>query len=223
MSTLIKSSVRTLIQELIDDASAAFWSAGNLDLLTEICLDECHGDLLEHAPWLSTVTERISSFDSPGTLNLASALAAPDRPYKILKVQRDERTYRYVSPWNVMYENSTKVSVPDYTYTIVGNILHMFPYDTSTTVEITYNTLEAKYTGIADGAAFSTMWPDGMESAFIFLVASRAILKGDREEGDRLAREAAVAQKRLYARIAKPTGEPVAINLYSSLNLADGG
>ncbi|KKK86834.1 hypothetical protein LCGC14_2759300, partial [marine sediment metagenome] len=73
---MLKSAVRTLIQEQMDDASASRWSAANLDLLTETVYDEGWSEMLDQHMWLNSFRQVITAtgnLTTPGFLDTSVA------------------------------------------------------------------------------------------------------------------------------------------------------
>ena len=197
-----KLQSRSLVQQLLDDSAAAFWTAPNLDLLIEGTIDELYGELLETFPWLQT-TETSAAIVAPGYVNLA----ALTRYHRLQQVVRNEQTYMPADPKDVLIVNGQVVSAPTSSYIVLGQQLHLFPYDTTTPVYVRYSSLPTAFSSLADGTAVD--WPDGHHLAFIYEAAARAMEKGDRENSDRFSQRAQVALLRLRSRLRKQQVGPV--------------
>lgn len=190
--TMTKSAARSMIKELLDDTSASsvtLMTSTNLDLLTSMVIDELASDAFEVDPWFKILTQTIASADiaAPGTIDLRSTSASgklTQRLQRLLLVTRNGRHYIQYHPTNILIEDAAALVAPDYTYIILGDKLHLFPYDTQADVELTYSHKPTAYTSLADGV--NVDWPEGHEGAFIYETAARAIAKGDREDSTQL-------------------------------------
>src|SRR6266850_400191 len=202
--SLTKTQARDLIRQVIDDPQAAMWSDANLDLLTEITLDEMWGEIFSYSPWLKTQLDTIASITSPGFLDLrtvANGGALSQRFHRLHSVVRAGRTLTKYDPRDSIVEANKEIYAPQDSYTFLGDQLWIFPLATSGNVEIRYAFKPAGFTTLSAGTP--VIWPDGHDSAYVFEVASRALVKGDREDNRTVLTTAAKAWDRLIEVIRK--------------------
>jgi hypothetical protein len=205
MTQLTRLQARTLIQELIDDTAAKLWSAANLDLLTEGAIDILWGELLDAFAWLRSTAAGPLTPVTPGTVNLDTALT---RFYRLQIVSRQSQTLTETSPRDVLLEGATEIVAPCGTYTIMGNLLYLFPLSTSADVYVRYSSRPTSYTALASDAT-PVEWPDGYHLAYVYDAASRALEKGDREKSDTFKQRSLDEMARLRAYLRKQSIGPV--------------
>jgi hypothetical protein len=202
---LTKTQARTLVQQWLDDPSAQFWSEANLDLLISLVLDDLWAEVLEANPrYLSVLDTLLSAdLDSPGYVDLSGDGPLTERFFRIQSVTRDAREYVPVSPQNIVIEADTVIvsEASPRSYYLQGQQLWLFPLDASASIEVRYSYLPADFNGL--GASASVVWRDGFESAYILEAAGRAMLKGDRENGERLLGMGRAVHRRLLSTISR--------------------
>ncbi len=69
--SLTKAQYRTLTQQWLDDPSAKFWTAANLDLLIQVTQDSLWTDILEKSPYYVSQLDTLTSLTTPGYIDLA--------------------------------------------------------------------------------------------------------------------------------------------------------
>jgi len=178
---LTKAQTRTAVQNLLDDNSAKFWTASNLDILIGLVYDELWGTIVNTAPYFVSQLDS-PVFTSPGYINVASGGALSQRFHRLQSVVRNERTYSQTDQRDVLIKANAVIVAPDYHFTFYNDQLWLFPLSTTADAEIRYSFKPAAFSGLADGTAIS--WPDGYEGALIFESAARASSKGERMNGD---------------------------------------
>lgn len=184
---MLKSDVRILIQQALDDASASYWSASNLDKLTGLVYDELWTDILDYNPFYLSTNESITTTPklvSPGYVDLTQLA---QRFHRIQTITRNNRHYIGQHPLDTLMYNNAVLVGADYTYRLYGDQLWLFPLEASTALELRYNYKPPLYTGLADGATVT--FPTGHEATLIYKTASRAMIKGGREDNASLLRE----------------------------------
>lgn len=205
MPQLSKVEARALIRQLIDDPAGKLWSTTNLDQLIEGVLDELWGELLDQFSWLRS-DEELATIVAPGYVDLAEDPFV--RYYRVQQVTRSGILYRPADQRDVLVENGVVVSAPEFSYTIFGSQLHMFPYSETADVYIRYSSLPEPFTSLSPGPdpddpqdddISFIEWPDGYHLAYVYDVASRALEKGDREDSSKLGRRAEASLFRLKA------------------------
>lgn len=202
--SLTKTQARDLIRQVIDDPAAAMWSDVNLDLLIELSLDEMWGEIFNYSPWFKTQLDTITSLTSPGYLDLrtvANGGALSQRFHRLQNVVRGGRSLTKYDPRDSIVELNKEVYAPQDSYTFFGDQLWIFPLDTSADVEIRYAFKPAGFTTLSAGNP--VIWPDGHESAYVYEIAARAIVKGDRESNQTILSIAGKSWDRLIDMVRK--------------------
>lgn len=187
-----------MIRQIIDDPDAKLWTDSNLDQLTELALDEMWSDLLSFAPYLNSQLDTITSLTSPGYLDLriiADGGALSKRFHRLQSLVRGGTNYTKYDPRDSIVELDKEVFAPQNSYSFIGDQLWIFPLDTSADVEIRYSFKPAGFISLTDGTKIT--WPDGHDSAYVFEIAARAMVKGDREDNLRILNVASKAWERL--------------------------
>jgi len=203
-----RGEATTLVRELIDDRTATGrWPTASLNLLATTTLDELYDDLMEAAPnWRRTVEE--PTVASPGYVDLTGTT---ERFVSVIKngVVRGGIRYSPITPSQVIMEDNAVVSAPDNTYVIWGDQLWLFPLAT-TTVELTYLSRPTSWADLADDGQ-TVVWPSGYDSAYVFEIAARAMIKGAAEEPNEFRAVADRAMARCLRRIKKQYPGPVVV------------
>lgn len=205
MALLNKVQIRALVRQLIDDPAGKLWSSPNLDLLSEGCLDELWGELLDQFPWIRSTEAAIVPI-APGYIDLSIDSLLVTRLYRVQQVVRDGVIYRAVDQRDTLISNGVVLSAPSNAYTIFNEQLHLFPYSVST-VYLKYVSRPEPFTSLGPGSDpdsdeddFLTVdWPDGYHMAYIYDIASKAIEKGNREDSTMFGKRAEQAMFRLRA------------------------
>lgn len=203
---LTKLEARDLIRELMDDASDRLWSDSLLDRLATTTLDRLWGEVLSFAPRFTSQLDTITTLQTPGYIRLAQTTETPagdltQRFFRVQSVTRAGREYAAADPRNIVVALNALVvrdTSREWVYHIQGRQMWLVPLDTAEDVEIRYSYLPPKFSGLADGDP--VQWPEGMEDAYIYEIAGRAMMKGGREDATAMlgiAREA-MADVRSY-------------------------
>jgi hypothetical protein len=184
--SITKTNARTMVRQFIDDPDAARWTDGNLDLLITLTLDDLWGELLDFAPMALSQLDELTSFTSPGYIDLRLTGSGGDlsqRFYRVQSVVRNTRAYTEMRHHDVLLEdNDVQASNvgTNYHYIVQADRIHLFPYSTTDAVELRYSFLPPEFTSLAGGD--TVIWPDGYDAAFLHESAARALIKGDVED-----------------------------------------
>jgi hypothetical protein len=208
--SLTKANARSLIRQIIDDPNATLWTNANLDQLAELAIDEMWGDLLSWSPWLTSQLDTITSLTSPGFMDLritGSGGALSKRFHRLQSVVRGGTTFTKYDPRDTIVELNAEVYAPQDSYIFLGDQLWLFPLDTTTDVEIRYSFKPTAFGSLADGDAVT--WPDGHDLAYVYEIASSAIVKGDREDNNKISRIADRSWNRLLDAVRKRQIGPI--------------
>lgn len=202
--SLTKAQARTQIRQLLDDPNSTMWTDANLDQLTELAMDEMWSDLLSYNSYLNSQLDTITSLTTPGFIDLrivADGGALSKRFHKLQSVVRGGTTYTKYDPRDTLVELNAEIFAPTESYVFIGDQLWLFPLDTTTDVEIRYSFKPAGFVSLTDGTKVT--WPDGHDSAYIFEIAARALVKGEREDNLRMLNIAGKAWDRLIETVRK--------------------
>lgn len=212
-----KANTRILIQQLIDDPDAKLWSADNLDLLTQLRHDALWIEFHDFQAWFTSQLDTLTSLTSPGYID-SRLTSTGDLSKRILRIQaitRNSRQYVLSDARNFTIESNVlkgRSGADHFTYTRLGDQLHLFPYNTADDVEIRYAHLPTAYDGLADGTDVD--WPEGHEMALISDVASWAMAKGGGEDVVQMRDMAKMEKFKLIDHIARSAVGPL-IPFYS--------
>ena len=207
-----KAQTRTLIQQLIDDNDAKLWSAANLDLLTQLRHDALWAEFHDFQAWFTSQLDTLTSLTTPGFID-TRLTATGDLSKRILRVQavtRNGRQYSLADARNFTIENAILVGrsgADHFSYTRLGDQLHLFPYNTDDDVEIRYTHLPTAYDGLADGTDVD--WPEGHEMALIADVASWAMSRGSAEDVTQMCDMAKMEKFKLIDHISRTAIGPL--------------
>ncbi len=207
--SLTKLESRTLIQQLIDDPSAARWTAANLDVLSSIALDKFWAELLIEAPWIRSTLETVTPLNTPGFINIAAGGDLTDRFFRVQKLTREGTEYSPGMQKDFVIEDAAFLAQHRRQYFRIGDQLWLSPLTLTPEVEIHYSSRPATYDSIADGA--TVVWPDGHEEAWIYGVAFRALGKGAAEESTLFKEIAEDAMRLCRASVKKLFPGPIPI------------
>lgn len=204
MAVLTRGQVRTAIQQAIDDSGAVLWSQANLDRLTEMAEDTMFEAVLDTWPWFLSTSQSVAP-NTSGQVALSTGLTS--RFYRVLRTSRDSDG-RELAPR--LYTEA----LPQPAYYVLGDNLTTDPVIASpSTITVVYSFLPAKYTGLVDDNTALPNYPEGHEAALVYLTASWAMTKGDREDATQLTQVANQAVEALLRHIANryPGGSPATI------------
>lgn len=205
---LTKLQYRTVIQQYLDDPGAQQWSSTNLDILTQLVLDDLWTDMLDMCPYLTSQRDTIAALHSPGYIDLRLTATGDlsQRLYRVQSVKNATQSFNIKDPREVFLGagDTTVVSANGYTYDIKGDQLWLYASNTSFatgSIDIRYSYKPAVYSGLADGT--SVTFPEGAELAPILLTAASAMAKGNEEDNIQLTRMALDAKQRLMSQIRR--------------------
>lgn len=187
---IIKSDLRNLIFQMIDDPQQALWSNTNMDLLTEQVMDELWSRIHDYTPFYTSKNEQLTPI-GPGYLDLGlTGVGTGQLTSRFHKLQScvvgnaglTAITYELADPRDVVLQGNSLIYAPNWRYVFYGQQLWLFPLDTtSNSVNIRYSYKPTPaYRTLTDGSTIG--WPDGHESALYYEVSARAISKGGRED-----------------------------------------
>lgn len=214
MALLTGAEVLAAVRQLIDDPNAMLWSDANLTIHVALVQDKGWGEILDWNPFYLTTVEVITGSPklvSPGYIDLSQL---SQRFNRLLSLVRDGTEYSKALQHQVVIENNIDLVAPDSTYTFLGRKLYIFPLSASDRTEIEYNYLPAKFANNSS----PIVWPEGHEGALIWQAASEALLRGDRENNDRIDAMASRYKATMLASVGRPDNSPVVpFDLQSSM------
>lgn len=216
-NTMTKEQFRTLVRTLLGDVGKDRIGDPALDVVTQVVHDREWAGLLYEFPYLVTQNDALTALTTPGYVDLRESTDSGDltkRLYRILAVVRDGQTYRPLSakqvarqPSNAAAEQLVGSNVGTTgTYVQYGTQLHLFPYDTTTDVDVLYSYLPTRYTSLAETAAVG--WPDGGEYA----LASAVMATVTKALGDRALADDAL--RNLRADVARRTANSPTLPIF---------
>ena len=206
---ITKTESELLIRDLLDDADSKRWSASVFPLWVSAAMDSVWGELLTDRPYYNSQMDNISTLTSPGYVDLSSGGDLSQRFGRIQSVTRSARQYSQARPESVVLEDGAVVLADDYTYTKLGDELHLFPYDTTTDVEVRYCYLPAKWSSLSGGD--DVVWPDGHEMVYIHHAASIMGGKGGVEDVSAMFQIKELLYQKMLAAI-KPVVGPLTMH-----------
>lgn len=212
MALRTRSAIDGLVAQWLDDPSNVRWSAANLKAVISMVYDQLWGEMLEIATWLLSYTDAVTSLTSPGYINTASGGDLTYRLFRIQKITRDGREYTEARPAQVSidFAGGTEISAPDYTYSHIGDKLYLFPFDTTTDVDVTYSYLPPEYEDLGD--AVEITWPQGHDLALVLEAAAFALVKGAAEDPTPLLLMAERAKNRMMSAIKRRRIGPLSVH-----------
>ena len=200
-SLYTKANVRTLVSELADDPDHVAWTAANKDLIISLVYDTLWSRMLELSPNLTSARQDLTSLTSPGYFTISTGL--DNRFQRIHTITRNSQVYSPVSVKDVVIQGDV-VKAEDvrgsYHYVLLGDQVHLLPYNTTDDVEVRYSYKPTRFTDIASDATVIT-WPDGHEEVLIYAAAARLLMRGDREDATQLSTIADLAWRELSSAI----------------------
>jgi len=201
---LTKAQARALTREWLDDPNAKRWSDLRIDLAIQLCIDDLWTDLLDMQPNLTSQLHTITSLVSPGYIDLRLTTVGgqlTQRFYRVQHVTRDGREYRWADPRDIAIASNGVIAGPELTYYVQGDLLWLFPLDTSTPVELRYSFKPTPFTAMTDG--MNIPFPEGSESAYVLAASALTMAKGGEEDFGPLATLAQQSRDRCYAAIRR--------------------
>lgn len=213
--SLTKAQYRTQIQGMLDDESAKFWTAANLDILTQLTQDALWSTLLDLNPYFVSQNDTLTSLTTPGYIDADQVAGGGDLTKRIFRLQsitRDSQEYHPVDRRHIALQGGEVKAVNDqngFTYTYLGDQIHIFPYDLTTDLEVRYSYYPTLYDGLGESTAVE--WPEGHELALIMQVAANAQVKGGREDNEQLQKMADRWFNVLKAKISRNFQGPLTV------------
>jgi len=209
---LTKLEAKELIRELLDDASSRLWSDTLLERLVTTTLDRLWGEVLSFAPRFTSKVDTIATLQAPGYIRLALTTDTPagdltSRFFRVQSVVRGNQEYAAADPRNIVVNTNGLVvrdTSREWVYHIQDRQLWVFPLDTEEDMELRYSFLPPKYSGLANGDP--VQWPEGLEDAYVYEAAGRAMLKGGREDATALLAIGREAMADVRAYVSRPHG-----------------
>jgi hypothetical protein len=172
---LTKAQARTMIRQYLTDAEKQVWGDATIDVITQLSIDELYGTLLNDAPWyvsnLDTIA--VSGVTSPGYIDLTSSGPLTKRFYRAQKVVRDSQEYSLGDLHDSLVFSNAQVSASQFTYTISGSQLWLYPLSTATGIELRYSYLPTAFTSLVD--TDNVPWIDGFDNAYIYDAVMRMV------------------------------------------------
>lgn len=193
MALMTKGQVRSAVSQAIDDPTNKKWSQTNIDLLIQMVLDTMFETILDTYEYLTSVTDTQSTA-ADGTMALS---ALTKRFYRLQK-------FSIVSSGAELQPRLPFEQVPQTTYAIIGGKIETAPVQNAISMNIRYSYLPASFTTLAtDATSLPIEYPEGHESALIYVTAAWAMTKGDEESMAQIGRIADSALESLLTHIAR--------------------
>lgn len=189
MSVLTKAQVRTAIMQAIDDPQNKRWTAANLDVLIGLVEDTMFQTINDTFEYFLSNTETLAA--TGGAVALS---AFAKRFYRVQKV---------ISSGVELQPRLYPDAVPQATYYLLGSNLVTDPTVGSGNLTITYSYLPTKFGDLATDGTVLTDYPEGHESALIYLASSFAMIKGDAESMQQIARMADLSVEAMLTHVAR--------------------
>ena len=199
---LNKAQIRTSIRQYMDDPAAKRWDNSSLDLAIQFVLDDLWGEMLDVAPYLTSMYQQLSvPIHTPGYIDLRLTTYGGDLVQRFYRLQqlvangrhyfaKDPRDYLLTASTNTGDTSTIKEDVAQsYSYQFLGDQLWLHPLQVgtqiaSTFVEMRYSFKPIAFTQIADGNVVP--FPEGHEQSLILISAASALAKGNAEEAGQL-------------------------------------
>lgn len=193
MALMTKGQIRSAVSQAIDDPTNKKWSQTNIDLLIQMVMDTMFETILDTYEYLTSQTDTTST--SAGGVIALSALTK--RFYRIQRVLKVSGTLE-------LQPKLFAEQVPQATYYIAGGNINTDPAQVSTSHNITYSYLPTSFTALAtDATLLPVEYPEGHESALIYVTAAWAMTKGDEESMAQIGRIADSALESLLTHVAR--------------------
>ncbi len=215
--SILKSELRTIIREMLDDPQKQLWSDSSLDLLTEQSQDALWSKLHDYFPYFTSQTDTLSAI-SPGYVDTRLVgVATGQLTGRIHKLQTvtvgsvsaNALTYEAADGRDVVLQGGKVIYAPNYRYVFYGYQLWLFPLDTTpNNIEIKYSYKPIPtYRNLADSS--TVPWPDGHEAVLWLRVVARAIARGGREDPGFFKVDFAEAWDEIMSSLRSPQVGPI--------------
>lgn len=205
-----------MTRQYLDDPNAKRWADSFIDLAIQLVMDDLWTDMLDQAPWLTSQLQTFSTLHSPGFLDLRLATNGGDLTQRFYRVQmvkapaevgsQAARIYYPKDPRDYLLGggDASVIVATRFTYEIKGDQLWMYSSDMQfgpAPVDLRYSFKPATFTSWADGSLIP--FPEGGESAAVYMAAAHTMAKGNAEEAQQLMIIAAMARDRMLASIRR--------------------
>lgn len=193
MALLTKAQTRTAVAQAIDDPDNKRWSAANLDILITLVCDTMFEAVLDSFEWLTSQSDTVTP--SAGAIALSGLTKRFYRVQDLIKVSDTSH------PHGRLFTES--IPQPSY-YMLGANIVTDPAITGSSSATVIYSYLPTRFNDLAsDGTALPAEYPDGHESALVYLTAAWALAKGDAESIQQTALIADQALESMLTHIAR--------------------
>jgi hypothetical protein len=193
MALMTKGQIRTAVSQAIDDPTNKKWSQTNIDLLIQMVMDTMFETILDTYEYLTSQIDTQSTA-SDGSLALS---ALTKRFYRMQK-------FSLVSSGAELQPRLPFEQVPQSTYAIIGGKVQTVPIQNAISMNIQYSYLPTSFTALAtDATQLPVEYPEGHESALVYVTAAWAMTKGDEESMAQIGRIADSALESLLTHIAR--------------------
>lgn len=192
MALLTKDQTRAAVRQAIDDPSGNRWSDTNLDILITMVEDVLWQAINDTFPWFLSQTD-VSATNPSGVIAIS---ALTKRFYRIQKLTLTSSGAEY----QPRLANETFAQA---TYYMLGASISTDPIVISSNMNVAYSYMPTRFIDLALGSTQLTDFPEGHESALVYLAAAWAISKGDAESLAQISRIADQAIESLLTHIAR--------------------
>ncbi len=215
---LTKITVRSAIQQMIDDPNGKRWAPSAVDQLIELVMDDIWSDILDVASYINSAYQQITlPLHAPGYIDLRLLAYGGDltnRFYRLQQVICNGRQYSPCDPRDYLMSATSATGdvssiseqngiAPQFTYQFLGSQLWLHPLggQTGEFVELRYNYRPTAFTELGDTDIVDM--PEGSFRALINLSAGEAMMKGNAEDGVALMKVGEVARQKLMNSIRR--------------------
>ena len=213
---LTKAQYRSMTRQYLDDPNAKRWSDSFIDIAIQLVMDDLWTDMLDQNPYLTSQLQVFNTLHTPGFVDLRLATNGGDLTQRFYRIQfvkgastpgtQQARIYYPKDPRDYLLgsQDQSVIVATRYTYEIKGDQLWLYSSDLQfgpAPVEIRYSFKPPTFTSWADGSLIP--WPEGGESAAVYMAAAHTMAKGNAEEAQQLLAIAAQARDRMLASIRR--------------------
>lgn len=191
MPLMTKGQIRTAVAQAVDDPTFKKWSQTNLDLLITQVQDTMFEAILDSYEFLTSFSESVAMTSGIAALSLLTK-----RFYRIQKITG-------VTSGLEIQPKLPFEQVPQIAYSIIGGTIETSPVQTGS-LTVRYSYLPTRFTDLStDSTALASEYPEGHESALIYLTAAWAMTKGDEESMAQIGRIADQSIESMLTHIAR--------------------
>jgi len=212
---LTKLQYRTMIRQYLDDPVGKRWADANLDLATQLVIDDLWTDILDTNGYITSQLQTLVSLHSPGYIDKRLVADGGDLTKRLYRIQMiknaDSVFYRKDQrDFFLGAADLTSIATAPFTYEVKGDQIWLYgqagAFGTQP-IDIRYAFKPVAFTASLDGD--SIQFPDGCESAIIYATAAAAMAKGNAEEAAQLTNLADRSYQRLLAAVRRDSRGPM--------------